>query len=138
MANDIKKAYSNIAKLGKITTPYGGSTRSEKDHLGIDIANKNGTPIKSNTNGRVVGVSKNAYDFGNSLMIKDNKGNIHRYSHLKDMFVKKGDPVVKGAHIANMGDTGNSYSPSGGDSSHLDYRTTNSKGKNINPTKFFK
>ena len=138
MANDIKKKYANIAKLGKITTPYLGSTKTEKIHEGTDIANKNGTPITSTTNGRVIGISKDVNDFGNSIMIKDPKGNIHRYSHLKDIFVGKGGPVKKGTHIAAMGDTGNSYSPSGGDASHVDYRTFDKNGKNINPTKFFK
>ena len=138
MSNDLKQKYSNIAKLGKITTPYLGSTKTEPEHLGIDIANSNGTPIKSNTKGIVTDASYYPDDFGNSIMIKDNKGNLHKYSHLKKMFVNKGMKVEKGTHIGNMGDTGNSYSPSGGDSSHLDYRVTGKGGKNINPTKFFK
>jgi len=138
MTENLKKKYSNIARLGKITTPYMGSTKDEPKHPGIDVANANGTPIKSTTAGRVIGVSSSPVDFGNSLMVKDTKGNVHRYSHLKEMFVKKGDKITKGTHIANMGDTGNSYSPTGGDSSHLDYRAVGKGGKPINPVKFFK
>lgn len=138
MIENITKKYPKIAKLGNVTTPYLGSTKTEPKHEGIDIANKKGTPIESNTNGVVINVTNEPYDFGHSIQVKDNKGNIHRYSHLREMFVRKGMKIQKGTHIGNMGDTGNSYSPSGGDSSHLDYRVTNNKGQNVNPTKFFK
>ena len=135
---NIKKQYSNIAKLGKITTPYMGSTKDEPVHPGVDIANKNGTPIVSNTKGVVTESSSSPVDFGNSIVIKDAQGNEHRYSHLKDKFFGKGGRVNKGDHIGNMGATGNSYSPSGGDPSHLDYRVTDKQGKPVNPIKFFK
>lgn len=138
MDTKITKKYPKIAQLGNVTTTYKGKTKTEDPHLGIDIAFKNGTPIKSNTKGTVINITNEPYDFGRSIQIKDNKGNIHRYSHLRDMFVKKGMNVEKDTHIANGGNTGNSYSPSGGDSSHLDYRVTGKGGKSINPTKFFK
>lgn len=138
MAENIAKKYPKIAELGNVTTPYLGKTKTEPKHEGIDIANIKGTPIESNTKGTVVGITNEPYDFGRSIQIRDNKGNIHRYSHLKDIFVKEGMVINKGTHIGNMGDSGNSYSPSGGDSSHLDYRVTGKGGKSINPTKFFK
>ena len=134
----IKQQYANISKLGKITTPYLGSTKDEPSHPGIDIANKNGTPIIANIKGKVIGISKDVKDFGNSLIVKDSKGNIHRYSHLKEIFMGKGGKFDKGTQIASMGDTGNSYSPTGGDASHVDYRVFDKKGKSINPIKFFK
>jgi murein DD-endopeptidase MepM/ murein hydrolase activator NlpD len=138
MDKDITKKYPNIAKIGNITTPYLGQTKDEKVHEGIDIANHNGTPINANVNGKVIGTSNSENDFGKSVIIKDTKGNVHRYSHLKDLFAKMGDKIKKGIHLANMGDSGNSYSPSGGDASHLDYRVYNKKNKSVNPTKFFK
>jgi len=138
MISDKFKNINKIVSNGNVTTPYGGQTKDEKFHPGLDIAQKNGTPIKSNIKGKVIGLSNSQRDFGKSLIIKDSKGNIHRYSHLKDVFVGKGTPIQKDTHIANMGDSGNSYSPTGGDSSHLDYRVYGKGGKSINPTKFLK
>ncbi len=40
--------------------------------------------------------------------------------------------------IAKMGQTGNSYSPSGGDPSHLDLRISNAYGRFMNPLTYLK
>lgn len=136
---DIRKKYPNIIPgLGKVTTPFGGKTETENPHMAIDVANKNGTPIKATVTGKIVGIERKKTDFGNSVLLRDSKGNIHRYSHLKQIFIHVGDKVKKGDQIASMGDTGNSYSPSGGDASHLDYRITGKGGKEINPTNILK
>ena len=59
------KRYSNLTSglsgLGTQTVPYGGSTRYEKTHPGVDIANKIGTPIPTffgGTVSKVVGGQK--------------------------------------------------------------------------------
>lgn len=137
-----KKKYANLSQMGRITTKYGDTTRYEDSHKGVDIANKNGTPIQNMEEGTVVGVKtgqKNGDNgFGNSILVKDKRQNIHRYSHLKDILVKPGDAVKKDQPVATMGDTGSSYSNSGGDSSHLDYRIVDAFGKHKNPNKYLK
>lgn len=137
------KQYQNLkTKLGVVTTPYGGKTKYERFHGGIDLANKNGTPIPAFAAGQVIGIKKGQVNgdngYGNSIIIKDKFGNVHRYSHLKDILVKPKEVVPKGKIIAKMGDTGSSYSPTGSDSSHLDYRIHDAYKKYIDPTPFVK
>lgn len=131
-----QKRFPNIASLGKITTPYGGSTRGEKQHMGVDVANREGTPIPAFGGGTVVGVGPTNNGLGNQVAIKDNKGNTAYYSHLKKAYVAPGQRVAKGQNIAAMGRSGNVYSNSGGDPSHLDVRLVNRHNKYMNPLSY--
>lgn len=140
---NLSKTYPILkTKLGVVTTPYGGKTKYEKFHQGIDIANKNGTPIPAFEGGQVIGLKQGQVNgdngFGNSIIIKDKYGKVHRYSHLKDILVKPLENIPKNKVIGTMGDTGSSYSPGGGDSSHLDYRIHDAYKKHIDPTKYVK
>jgi murein DD-endopeptidase MepM/ murein hydrolase activator NlpD len=47
-----------------------------------------------------------------------------------------GQSVNKGQQIGSMGNTGQTYSLSGGTGSHLDYRIVDMYGKYVNPYKF--
>lgn len=128
--------------LGKVTTAPGSSTKFEKFHPGIDIANSMGTPIKSFTNGIVValeqGKKQGDKGYGNYVIVKDRDGNLHRYSHMNKGYVKVGDAVLTGQEIGEIGNTGSTYSTSGGDGSHLDYRVVSAYGKYKNPLTYVK
>jgi murein DD-endopeptidase MepM/ murein hydrolase activator NlpD len=134
----------SLSSLGRITTNYGGSTRSEKFHRGIDIAAPKGTPMPALTPGMVteVGTASNAKTnpYGNYVVIKDPQGNYIKYSHLNNSYVKVGTAIVKGANIGEIGNTGNVYSPSGkGDGSHLDLRIYNyAKSHYYNPLEYLR
>ena len=138
VADNVSSAPTN----GTLTTPFGGSTKFEKFHPGVDIANKIGTAINAFTPGTVEQVvsGKRQGDpaFGNFVSIRDPQGNLHRYSHLQQTWVKAGQPVVAGAQIGTEGNTGQTYSTSGGTGSHLDYRVRDVYGKYINPSGFLK
>ncbi len=123
---------------GRITTPYGGKTRGEAVHPGIDIANKSGTPIPAFADGVVTGVGPTSNGMGNVVTLKDSGGNVHQYGHLQGATVKPGQQVKKGQPIAKMGATGNSYSPTGGDPSHLDIRIATAYGKWKNPLTYLR
>jgi len=134
---------TNFNKLGAITTKWGESTRYEKFHPGIDIANKTGTPIPAFAGGTVTSVEtgKRHGDkgYGNTVIVTDAQGNKHRYSHLHQVFVKVGQKVGGGQEIATMGDTGSTYSPAGkGTGTHLDYRITDAYNKYVNPNSYLK
>jgi murein DD-endopeptidase MepM/ murein hydrolase activator NlpD len=148
-SNILNKTYSSIqnklpsilTSLGNKTTDFGGKTKYEKFHPGIDIANAKGTPIKSTIDGVVVGIKsglkKGDQGYGNQIMIKDKDGNTHTYSHLNTINAKIGERVLAGQAIATMGDSGSTYSLNNGDSSHLDYRITDAYNKYINPYQYF-
>ena len=130
---------ASFSNLGTISMKYGGSTNFEKFHPGIDIANKQGTPIPSFSGGVVSKVvtgqpwTPNKPSFGNYIIVTDPQGGKHRYSHLYQTYVKVGQPVTRGLQLGTMGHTGGAYSPSGGDPSHLDYRIRDAYGKYVNP-----
>ncbi len=132
------KKYNNLKLPGKITTPFGGKTRGESNHPGIDVANAPGTPVPAFANGTITSVKKTDNGFGNVVTLKDSGGNVHQYGHLQDSLVKPGMQVKKGQPIAKMGSSGNSYSPSGGDPTHLDLRIANAAGKWKNPMTYLK
>ena len=134
---DVSK-YKNLRSFGNITTPFGGQTRDDPRHMGVDIANREGTPIPAFEDGVVSGVGSKNDGSGNVVILKDKNGNTHQYSHLKSALVKPGMKVKKGAQIAQMGKTGNAYSPSGGDPSHLDIRIVDAYGKYLNPITYSK
>ena len=135
-----KRQPQGKTNLGIVTTPYGGSTRYEGKHPGIDIANKMGTNIPSFSSGNVIdmksGYKQGDKGYGNYVIVQDPQGNKHRYSHLDKSYVQIGQPVTKGMAIGQMGNTGQTYSQSGGDASHLDYRIVDIYGKYINPSRF--
>jgi murein DD-endopeptidase MepM/ murein hydrolase activator NlpD len=128
------------SNLGTVTTPYGGSTRYESFHPGVDLANKIGTPVPDFVGGKVVdarsGMSQGSPDFGNYVIVEDNQGNKYRYSHLNKAYVSVGDVVQPGQIIGEMGNSGATYSNSGGTGAHLDFRIQDVYGKYINPNKF--
>lgn len=136
----LTQQYTNLKELGAVTTPYGGSTKFEKFHPGIDIANKIGTPIPSFASGTVVaeesGKKQGDKGYGNNIIIQDDQGNLHRYSHLSNEYVKVGDVVKPGQTIGTIGNTGSTYSTSGGTGAHLDYRIKSAAGKYLNPNLF--
>jgi len=128
--------------LGQVSVPYGGNTRYEKFHPGVDIANKIGTQIPSFTRGKVTEVAGGKVQgnpgYGNYVIVTDEKGNKHRYSHLNQSFVKMGQPVTRGTVLGGMGNSGQTYSNSGGTGSHLDYRIKDLYGKYLNPVSYIK
>ena len=133
----------DISKLGTQTTGWGESTRYEKFHPAVDIANKPDTPIPSFIQGTVTSVvtGKKQGDngYGNYVIVTDAQGNKHRYSHLHQAYVKVGQKVGSGQQLGTMGNSGSTYSPSGkGTGTHLDYRIVNAYNKYVNPYTYLK
>ena len=144
VSNISPKAYNGIksamAQLGNQTVPFGGNTKYEGFHEGIDIANKIGTPIKSFAPGVVTDAStghvQGENGYGNYIIITDPYGAQHRYSHLSQEYVMVGDKVDMNTPIAAMGNSGSTYSDSGGSGSHLDYRIKDAAGQYENPYQY--
>jgi murein DD-endopeptidase MepM/ murein hydrolase activator NlpD len=118
-------------KDGKITTAYGkkGKMWSKGYHTGVDFACKEGTDIIAVADGKI----ENA-NWGKSYgvqLVQAVEGGWVIYAHLSKTLVKAGDKVVKGQHIAESGNTGNSSGP------HLHFEQRSnikwSAGKDIDP-----
>ena len=133
---------SALNKLGTITTPYGGSTRYEGNHPAVDYvvpgdiggqvvapANLSGTVTQVRT-GQVQG----GPDFGNYVIVKDAQGNSWRFSHLANNYVQVGSQVTPGTVLGAQGNTGQTYSRSGGSGAHTDLRIRDLYNKYVNPS----
>lgn len=105
---------------GIITGVYGSqryfNNIPKRPHLGIDIANKKGTPVYAPQTGVVRLAQKDNYFSGNTLIIDHGNFINTSFIHLDKIFVKKGDFVNQGDKIGTIGSTGRSTGP------HLDWR----------------
>ena len=88
---------------GIVTRGYG--KRRGKEHDGIDIAAKKGSPVYAASSGTVV-YSKRHGGYGNLVVVKHAKSLVTIYAHNLKNLVKKGDKVRLGQSIALVGDTG--------------------------------
>ncbi|MBQ0024262.1 MAG: M23 family metallopeptidase [Bacteroidales bacterium] len=98
-------------------------------HEGIDFSGKKGEPVFVTGDGVVESVMKNFFGYGNLVVVDHGFGYKTKYAHLKDMFVREGDKVVRGDQIATIGNSGQSTGP------HLHYEVIY-KGRQINPWNF--
>lgn len=135
--------FNRFTTLGKVTVPFGGQTTQEQFHPAVDIANDIGTVIPATTDGVVTKVEnghvQGENNFGNTLEIKDQEGNTHQYHHLQGTKMRPGQRVRKGQPVANLGNSGATYSESGqGDGANLDYRIVDAYGRYKNPTNYIK
>lgn len=99
---------------GRISSIFGlrrfFNEQERRPHNGLDIAGKEGTPIKATANGTVI----DAGDFffsGNMIYLDHGQGIISLYAHLSKISVKPGDLVKQGDIIGNLGQTGRVTGP---------------------------
>ena len=93
---------------GTLTSRFG--TRWGRLHSGIDLAAPIGTYIKAADGGKVTFAGYNG-PLGYMVEIDHGGGRVTWYGHCSKLFVKKGDKVFQGQHIANVGNTGHSTGP---------------------------
>jgi murein DD-endopeptidase MepM/ murein hydrolase activator NlpD len=117
---------------GHITSPFGYRispfTGQRELHAGLDIANREGTPIVAPANGVISFIGVDGA-FGNIAVIDHGYGMVTRYGHLQKAVKKQGDPVAKGDTIALMGNSGRSTGP------HVHYEVR-LNGVAVNPKRY--
>ncbi len=113
---------------GKVISDFGGG-QAMGGNDGINIAGKLGTPIKAADNGTVVYAGNELKGYGNLVLVRHKDGWITAYAHNNKLAVKKGQAVVKGQKIAEMGKTGGVKTPQ----LHFEVRY---KAKVVNPKKY--
>ena len=129
----------NITRItkgnNKITWKY------SNEHKGVDIGYLGGDNdfILAHSDGMVVAAvtgKKNnpnatgTASYGNYIKIKHYNGYYTLYAHLSEVYVKKGEKVVKGQIIGYMGSSGNA------NGKHLHFEVRNKNDVRIDPTKY--
>jgi murein DD-endopeptidase MepM/ murein hydrolase activator NlpD len=91
-----------------ITQYFNGS------HYALDMQERGGGPIYAAEAGTVIRADYGWNGgYGNVIEVDHGNGLITLYGHNKDLLVEEGDTVVRGQHIANMGNTGLVYGKTG-------------------------
>lgn len=96
---------------GRITGRYGYrvhpvTKRRESFHAGLDIAAKEGTPVKASADGTVVKAEYMRNGYGKLIVIEHEKELVTFYGHLSGIGVKVGQKVRRGDVIGAVGRTG--------------------------------
>ncbi|MBI3284059.1 MAG: M23 family metallopeptidase [Burkholderiales bacterium] len=115
----------NASGFGWRLDPFSGRSAF---HEGIDFPGATGTPIVAAAGGVVVAAEFHP-QFGNMLEIDHGGEIMTRYAHTSRIYVKVGDIVKRGQHVADIGSTGRSTG------AHLHFEV-HVKGVPQNPHKF--
>jgi len=115
-----------------LTSPYGNRlspfTRTPDFHCGIDLAAREGTPVRAPGAGRVVFAGRfpvsdvHWWRYGNVVIVAHGERYVTVFAHLRDVKVKRGQEVDRGALLGHVGNTGWSTSP------HLHYEVRVAEG----------
>jgi murein DD-endopeptidase MepM/ murein hydrolase activator NlpD len=120
---------SIMPSSGYITRGFGirpdPFTGIKRMHTGIDICNREGTPIYASADGTVKGIRRMG-SLGTTLILDHGNGIESYYGHILKATVRRGQNVKRGDKIAEMGNTGRSTGP------HLHY-ALRINGKWTNP-----
>jgi murein DD-endopeptidase MepM/ murein hydrolase activator NlpD len=95
---------------GKVIAEFGKKPDGAKNE-GINIAVPEGTMIKAAGDGVIAYAGNGLKGYGNLVLIRHEGGFVTAYAHAKDLSVKKGDSVKRGAIIGRTGQTGAVNSP---------------------------
>lgn len=111
---------------GRRVDPIYGTVRF---HEGMDFSANTGTDVYATGNGKVISADWES-GYGKCIVIDHGYGYKTRYAHLNDYNVKRGDKVVRGQIIGEVGSTGKSTGP------HLHYEVL-IKGMHVNPVNYY-
>jgi len=100
--------------LGRITSPFGTyrtySTGHAERHIGVDVANKERTPVRAANRG-VVMLAEELIVRGNTVIVDHGRGVFSIYNHLSAVAVEPGQELEKGEVLGYIGSTGLATGP---------------------------
>ena len=115
---------------GRISGVYGSQRilngEPRRPHFGIDIAAPTGTKVVAPADGVITLVHKDMFFSGGTMIVDHGHGLSSAFLHLSRILVERGERVVQGQAIAEVGSTGRSTGP------HLDWRI-NLFGRRLDP-----
>ncbi len=85
-------------------------TRRKAFHGGIDLAAREGTPVRSAEKGVVIFAGKKS-GYGKTVLIRHSYGYVTLYGHLSRIVVGKGQTIGRGVVIGHVGRTGRVTGP---------------------------
>lgn len=141
--NDIEKKSEKATKMifpcGEVVlnkysemAVYSKTMEDWRAHTGIDYATKSGDDVKATADGTVLSAGKNKF-WGYTIEIDHGDGIITKYKNLsKDLKVKKGDKIIMGDIIGQVGKTA---SVENKESAHLHFEIWQD-GMVINPESY--
>lgn len=94
---------------GRRTSGYG--PRGRREHQGLDIAAKRGTPVVASASGKVAYSGNGMRGYGKVVVLKHANELSTVYAHNSTLLVRMGDSVEQGQTIAEVGSTGWSTGP---------------------------
>ncbi len=100
------------ASIGQKINPF---YKVAASHGGLDLISQQGEPVYAAADGTVKYVEHSTKGLGNVIAISHSGGYVTRYAHLENTRVSKGQKVLKGKQIGQVGMSGNSFAP------HLHY-----------------
>jgi murein DD-endopeptidase MepM/ murein hydrolase activator NlpD len=98
-------------------------------HTGVDLNAVSGTPIQA-TGGGIIESAGWEGGYGNTIVIDHGFGYKTRYGHCRELKMRAGQAVTRGAIIATVGSTGTATG------SHVHYEVM-INGTHDNPAKYF-
>jgi len=101
-------AFAWPVKGAKVTSRFG--RRRGRPHEGIDVGTSRGAPIRASESGKVIH-SGWLGDYGRVVIVKHAGHFSTVYAHADKLYVRKGDFVDRGDHIADVGASGNASGP---------------------------
>lgn len=88
---------------GSLVSAY---VAGEPTRQGIDIGNREGTPVRAAADGVVVYSGSGLVGYGELVIVKHDEHWLSAYGHNRARMVNEGQPVKAGQQIAEMGHTG--------------------------------
>jgi len=96
-----------------VTSPFGRRTRNgiEGEHNGVDFRAAIGTSIVAPAAGKIERIHSENTGAGGIYIVLNANGVVHKFFHLSNIMVEKGEMVDKGQVIGLSGDTGDVSGP---------------------------
>jgi murein DD-endopeptidase MepM/ murein hydrolase activator NlpD len=93
--------------FGYVSSAFG--RRHHKDHEGIDIPARTGTPVHASRSGHVIYAGNKIRGYGNMVIVRHADSFSTVYAHLSRIEVKKGQFVTRGHNLGRVGHTGHAH-----------------------------